>query len=124
MGNTQQSVLHALVGITATSTVIEFVDGIKCWDTLPLQRGELGNLMSQGITASLQEEAEEGIASSIDELLLYLSTSDKCLIPKEEYSQLCHLDGVLEDCGEREAWDGEFKACVYLGKKACITSSI
>ena len=87
------------MGITATCTVIEFVDGIKGWDTLPLQRGELGNFMSQSITASLQEEAEEGVASSVDELLLYLSTIDKCLIPKEEYSQLCHLGGVLEGCG-------------------------
>ena len=54
--------------------------------------------MSQSSAASLQKEAEEWVASTVDQLLLYLSTVDKCLIPKEEYSHLSHRGGVLEDC--------------------------
>lgn len=48
--------------------------------------------MSQSIAASLQKETEEGVASTVDQLLLYLSTTDKCLIPKQEYSHLSHLE--------------------------------
>ena len=86
------------MGIAVACTVVELVDGIECWDTFSLQGGELGNFMSQSIAASLQKEAEEGVASTVDQLLLYLGTIDKCLIPKEEYSHLSHLGDVLEKC--------------------------
>ena len=110
------------MGITAACTVIEFIDGIKSWNTVPLQGGELGNFMSQSIAASLKEKAQEGVASAIDQLLLYLSTIDKCLIPKEEYSHLCHLGGVPG--GFWEAWDQEFKSHFSPEKKACVTCTI
>ena len=47
--------------------------------------------MSQSIATSLQKEVQERIASTSDELLLYLRTVDQCLIPEEEYSHLIHL---------------------------------
>ena len=53
--------------------------------------------MSQSIAASLQKEAEEWVASTLDQLLLYLSTIDQCLISKEQYSHLRHLGGGLKD---------------------------
>ena len=100
------------MGIAVARSVIEFVDGVKRWDTLPLQGGELGDLLSQSIATSLYEETEEWVASTVDELLLYLSTIDQCLIPKEEYSHLCHLGGVQEDSWRRLG-DGEFKSYFY-----------
>lgn len=71
-------------------TVIELVNGIKCWDIFSLQWGELGDFMPESIAASLQKKAEERIASTVDQLLLYLYTIDQCLIPKQEYSHLSH----------------------------------
>ena len=83
------------MGIVVTCTVIELINGIECWDTFSLQGGELRNFMSQSIAASLQKEAEERVASTVNQLLLYLSTVDQCLIPKQEYSHLSHVEGVL-----------------------------
>ena len=86
------------MGINVACTVVELVDGIKRGDTFSLHGGELRNFMSQSIAAPLQQEAEEGVASAVDQLLLYLGTIDQCLIPKEEYSHLRHLGDVLERC--------------------------
>lgn len=84
------------MGITVACTVIELVDGVERWDAFSLQGGELGDFMSQSIAASLQKEAEEWIASTVHQLLLYLGTIDECLIPKQEYSHLSHFGNVLE----------------------------
>lgn len=95
--------------IAVACTVIEFVDGIKRWDAFPLQGGELGNLVPEGIAAPLYEEAEKWIASTVDQLLLQLSRVDEGLIPKEEDPRLSHLGVVLEDCC-LGAWDRGFSS--------------
>lgn len=87
------------MGIAVAGTVIELVDGIKGWDAFSLQGGEVGNFMSESIAASLQKEAEEGVASTLDQLLLYLGTIDQCLVPKQEHSHLRHPGGVQERGG-------------------------
>ena len=92
------------MGIVVACTVIELVDGIECWDAISLQGRELGNFMSQSIAASLQEEAEEGVTSTVDQLLLYLCTVDQSLIPKQEYSHLSHGEGVLGRCCRSLIW--------------------
>ena len=110
------------MGIADANTVIELVDSIKRGDAVPLQGGKLGNFMSQRSAASLQKKAEEWVASTVDQLLLYLSTVDKCLIPKKEYSHLSHRGGVLEDCWGFVMW--EFQGILSREKTACITASI
>ena len=84
------------MGVAVTGTVIELINGVESWDTSSLQRRELGNFMPQSVATSLQKEAKEGIASTLDQLLLDLGTVDECLIPKEIYSHLSHLGGALE----------------------------
>ena len=82
--------------IAVGSPIVELVDGVEGGDAFPLQGGELGHLVSQSVAASLQQEAEEGVPSTLDQLLLHLGTVDQCLIPKEENPHLSHL-GEGED---------------------------
>lgn len=71
--------------------------------------------MSQSIAASLQEEAEEGVSSTVDQLLLYLCTIYQCLIPKQEYSHLSHVKGVLG--GIAGAWYGDINSHILLRRQ-------
>ena len=108
--------------IAAARSVIELVDGVERRDGFPLQGGELGNLSSQSIAAPLQKKAEERIRSTLHQLLLYLGTIDKCLIPKQEDSHLSHLGVVLERCGKGPQWKGQ--VIRVPEKAASITASI
>ncbi len=78
--------------------------------------------MPQSLATSLQEKTEERVPSTVDQLLLYLSTIDESLIPKEEYSQLSHLGGVRKNFVG--AWDGEAQVTRSPARKASITASI
>lgn len=98
--------------LAVAGTVIELVNGIKGGDAFSLQGGKLRNFMPQGIAASLQQEAEEGVASTIDQLLLYLGMVDQCLVPKQEHAHLSHFWGG----GVGGEFGGELERCLeYLG---------
>ena len=101
--------------IVVTCTVVELINGIECWDTVSLQGGELGNFMSQSVAASLQKEAKERVASTVNELLLYLCTVYQCLIPKQEYSHLSHVEDVLGSVAR--AWCGGFSSHILLRRQ-------
>lgn len=110
------------MGIAAACPVVEFVDGAEGWDSCSLQGGELGNFMSQSIATSLDEEAEKWVASTVNQLLLYLSAIDKGLIPKKEDAHFNHLGVVLEDCSGHLGV--EYQVMLYPEKRICVTASI
>lgn len=51
----------------------------------------MGNLLSKGIAASLEQGAEKGVASTFEELCLQLSATDMRSVPKQEQTYLLHL---------------------------------